>query len=75
MTDEVNMQQLRETAIQLKIGDYTRHVFLCVGETCCSKEAGEEAWKALKDQLKARNLSLSSGPNACYRTKAGCLRV
>ena len=75
MTNEVRIEQLRETALQLKIGDYTRHVFLCVGEACCSKEQGDEAWKALKDGLKARNLSLSSGPSACYRTKAGCLRV
>ena len=67
--------KLRETAAQLKIGNYSRHIFLCVGESCCSKEQGELAWKALKDQLKERDLSLSTGPSACYRTKAGCLRI
>lgn len=75
MSDDSIDQRLRDTAIQLKIGDYTRHIFLCVGETCCSGPEGEAAWKALKDGLKQRNLSLSTGPSACYRTKAGCLRV
>ena len=67
--------KLRETAAQLKIGNYSRHIFLCVGESCCSKEQGELAWKALKNQLKERDLSISTGPSACYRTKAGCLRI
>lgn len=71
----MDLEKLRETASQLKIGHYSRHVFLCIGESCCSKEQGELAWKALKDQLKERELSISTGPNACYRTKAGCLRV
>ncbi len=71
----MDLEKLRETASQLKIGHYSRHVFLCIGESCCSKEQGELAWKALKDQLKELDLSLSTGPNACYRTKAGCLRV
>lgn len=71
----MDLEKIRETALQLKIGQYSRHVFLCIGESCCSKEQGELAWKALKDQLKERDLSLSTGPNACYRTKAGCLRV
>ena len=71
----MDLEKLRETASQLKIGHYSRHVFLCIGESCCSKEQGEHAWKALKDQLKERGLSLSTGANACYRTKAGCLRV
>jgi len=72
---EPDLEKLRGIAAQLKIGQFSRHVFLCVGETCCSKEQGEAAWKVLKDQLKSRNLSLSNGPTACYRTKVGCLRV
>ncbi len=71
----MDLEKLRETASQLKIEHYSRHVFLCIGESCCSKEQGELAWKALKDQLKELDLSLSTGPNACYRTKTGCLRV
>ena len=71
----MELEKLREVASQLKIGSYSRHIFLCVGESCCSKEQGELAWKVLKDLLKERNLSLSTGPAACYRTKVGCLRV
>ena len=36
---------------------------------------GNAAWEALKKELKDKNLSLSTGPNACYRTKVGCLRL
>ena len=67
--------KLTELADKLLIGRYRRHVFLCVGEECCTKEEGEAAWEALKRELKDNNLSLSTGPNACYRTKVGCLRV
>ena len=75
MTLQPDLEKLRETAIQLKIGQYTRHIFLCVGGTCCSKESGAQSWKALKDGLKERNLSLSNAPAACYRTKVECLRI
>lgn len=67
--------QLAKIADKLHIGGYHRHVFLCIGEECCSKDDGEAAWDALKRELKDKNLSLSTGPNACYRTKVGCLRV
>jgi (2Fe-2S) ferredoxin len=66
---------LPEVAAKLGIGAYHRHVFLCTGATCCSPEEGNAAWDVLKKELKDKNLSLSTGPNACYRTKAGCLRV
>jgi (2Fe-2S) ferredoxin len=64
-----------EIARQLGIGGFSRHVFLCAGPTCCDEPVGQAAWEALKHELKRLNLSLSTGPNACYRTKAGCLRV
>ena len=67
--------QLPQIAEQLCIGAYTRHVFLCVGGKCASAEEGQKAWECLKKELKDRNLSLSTGPNACYRTKVDCLRV
>jgi (2Fe-2S) ferredoxin len=57
------------------IGRYHRHVFLCVGPDCCEPDVGLAAWEVLKGQLKERNLSLSTGPNACYRTKVQCLRI
>lgn len=66
---------LPEVAAKLGIGSYHRHVFLCTGDKCCTTEVGIAAWEALKRELKDRNLSLSTGPNACYRTKVGCLRI
>jgi (2Fe-2S) ferredoxin len=66
---------LPEVAAKLGIGFYHRHVFLCVGDSCCTAEVGQAAWDALKKELKDRNLSLSTGPNACYRTKVNCLRI
>ncbi len=55
------------------IGHYRRHVFLCTGPTCCSPDEGLRAWEALKAGIKEQNLG--SGPNACYRSKVGCLRI
>jgi (2Fe-2S) ferredoxin len=69
------LARLKAVAEKLEIGHYSRHVFLCVGEACCSAEDGAKAWEALKGELKRRNLSLAAGPHACYRTKVGCLRV
>ena len=66
---------IEEVAAKLGIGSYHRHVFLCTGDKCCTAEVGQAAWEALKTELKARGLSLSTGPNACYRTKVGCLRI
>lgn len=68
-------QRLACIANQLKIGCYHRHVFLCVGDNCCTAEVGAAAWECLKGELKRRNLSLAEGPQACYRTKVDCLRV
>lgn len=72
MDDKTALARIADT---LKIGEYHRHVFLCVGEECCSAEEGQAAWEVLKKELKDRNLSLSTGPGACYRTKVQCLRV
>jgi (2Fe-2S) ferredoxin len=70
--------KLADIAAKLLIGEFHRHVFLCVGDSCCSatgKDGAQAAWDALKDELKARGLSLATGPAACYRTKVSCLRV
>lgn len=71
----MDKHKLTQVADKLRIGHYHRHVFLCVGGACCPEEVGAAAWEALKKELKDRNLSLADGPNACYRTKVGCLRV
>jgi (2Fe-2S) ferredoxin len=68
-------QKLEDIAAKLGIGAYRRHVFLCTGPRCCTEEEGQAAWDALKKELKDKGLSLSTGPNACYRTKVGCLRI
>jgi len=65
--------ELRAAAAQQGIGAYHRHVFLCTGPSCCTPETGLAAWEALKTLLKES--ALGSGPNACYRTKVGCLRI
>jgi (2Fe-2S) ferredoxin len=65
--------ELRRVADKLGIGSYHRHVFLCTGPKCCTEETGQAAWDALKQTLKDRGLL--TGPNACYRTKVGCLRI
>lgn len=66
---------LADAAKKLAIGSYHRHVFLCVGDSCCTSEEGAAAWDELKKLLKDLNLTLSTAPNACYRTKVNCLRV
>ena len=66
-------EQLTNTAAKVGIGRYHRHVFLCTGPSCCTSEDGLAAWEVLKKQLKERGLH--DGPNACYRTKVGCLRI
>ncbi|MDY3560378.1 hypothetical protein R5W23_001612 [Gemmata sp. JC673] len=71
-------EKLAKIAENLLIGAFHRHVMLCVGDACCGavgKDGAQAAWDALKDELKTRNLSLATGPTACYRTKVSCLRV
>ena len=65
--------QLQAVVAKQGIGNYHRHVFLCTGPNCCTPETGLAAWEALKTLLKENGLG--SGPNACYRTKVGCLRI
>ena len=69
----MDKSKLQENAKKLGIGSYTRHVLLCTGPSCCSEKEGLEAWDELKKQIKEKGLS--SGVNACYRTKVGCLRL
>ena len=66
-------EQLQAAAAKVGVGGYQRHVFLCTGPNCCTPEDGLAAWEVLKKELKDHNLG--SGPNACYRTKVGCLRI
>jgi (2Fe-2S) ferredoxin len=65
--------QLQAAAAKVGVGGYRRHVFLCTGPSCCTPEVGQAAWDALKQAIKAEGLG--NGPNACYRSKVGCLRI
>src|SRR5437763_11080502 len=69
----IEADQLNAAVQKLGIGTYMRHVFLCTGPRCCSDEAGQQAWEALKHELKAR--FPLAGPNNCYRTRVACLRI
>src|SRR5262245_10370072 len=66
-------EQLQAIASKIGVGTHRRHVFLCIGQTCCTAEVGNAAWEALKQLIKEKNLG--AGPNACNRTKVGCLRI
>jgi (2Fe-2S) ferredoxin len=66
-------QDLQAAAAKVDVGNYHRHVFLCTGPSCCTPEDGLAAWEKLKQTLKDHDLT--RGPNACYRTKVGCLRI
>ena len=68
-------EKLAAIADKLLIGHFHRHVFLCIGDACCTSEVGRETWEKLKSELKERKLSLATGPAACYRTKVQCLRI
>jgi len=57
----------------LGIGTFETHLFLCTGPDCCTPEAGQEAWKALKRTVKELNPELRTA--RLYRTKVGCLRI
>jgi (2Fe-2S) ferredoxin len=67
MTDP--RQEVNEAAAKVGVGTYTRHVFLCVGPSCCTPEEGMRAWEVLKKEIKERGLT------TCARTKVGCLRI
>jgi (2Fe-2S) ferredoxin len=65
--------ELEAVAAKIGISHSARHVFLCLGPTCCAAEVGEAAWAALKQAI--RDAGLSGGDNVCQRTKVGCLRI
>jgi len=66
-------EELKQAAAKVGVGGYHRHIFLCTGPSCCTTDGGLAAWEVLKRELKEKGLL--AGPNACYRTKVGCLRI
>jgi len=67
---------LADTATNLGLRNYQRHIFLCADATepkCAPRQQGLDSWEFLKRRLKELNLA---GPSALVlRTKANCLRV
>lgn len=57
----------------MKIGDYTRHIFLCVNGDCAPAEQAETSWRYLKKRL--RQLKLADTEGGVFRTQASCLRI
>ncbi len=65
-----------------KIGGATldRHIFICAlseKQECCSREAGERAWKYLKKRLKELGLAgpKTAAGGGVQRSKADCLQI
>jgi (2Fe-2S) ferredoxin len=57
----------------LKIGSYTRHIFLCTHGDCAPSEQALESWLFLKKRL--RQLGLAEVEGGVYRTQANCFRI
>jgi len=66
-------ERLERISKKLHLGDYQRHIFLCVGGDCAPSEDQDAAWKFLKARLK--ELDLVDVERGVFRSKAGCLRV
>jgi len=58
---------------KLRLGAQSRHVFLCVGGKCASREQGKASWEHLKRRLREAGLQDTVG--GVLRTQADCLRV
>ena len=66
---EEKSEELQAAAAKLHLASAKRHVFLCTGPSCCTPEEGQKAWEALKQHIKAHQLT------SCNRNKVGCLRI
>ena len=64
---------LQAAVAKLKIGDQSRHVFLCVGGKCAPADQGQASWDHLKRRLREAGLQDVAG--GVLRTRADCLRV
>jgi (2Fe-2S) ferredoxin len=67
------LDRLEKMAEKLHLGDYARHILLCVGGDCATDEQQQQSWQFLKRRLK--ELELVDVEGAVYRSKVECLRV
>jgi len=58
---------------KLKLGDQRRHVLLCIGGKCATRDQGQASWDHLKRRL--RELGLQDVRGGVLRTRADCLRI
>ena len=68
-----DIEAARASAEKRGIGEYERHMFICIGPDCCTPEEGQAAWSQLKTA--AARINGSSDKGRLYRTKVGCLRI
>jgi (2Fe-2S) ferredoxin len=59
---------LQEGLAKAGVAGARRHLFLCVGPTCCVEADGLATWEHIKRRLKEAELP-------AMRTKAACLRI
>ncbi len=71
--EEPEYQRLERISRRLRLRDYQRHIFLCVGGDCSPAEEQQKAWRFLKKRLK--ELGRVDSDEAIFRSKADCLRV
>ena len=63
--------ELQKTIQKLGIDGIKRHMFICIGDKCCSAEEGMKTWDFLKSRCREQDATQAG----VYRTKVGCLRV
>lgn len=73
LTPEMEERALAGAARKLRLGDYRRHILLCVGGDCASRDEQDGAWQFLKRRL--AELGLVDVEGAVFRSKVECLRV
>jgi (2Fe-2S) ferredoxin len=66
-------EELASIAQRLRIGEYTRHILLCVGGDCAPAAEALAAWEFLKRRL--RELGLVGVSGGVYRSKVQCLQI
>jgi (2Fe-2S) ferredoxin len=64
---------LQTVARGLRIGDFGRHIFLCVHGDCSPRDQSAASWQFLKRRL--RELGLDRARGGVYRTQVECLRI
>ncbi len=69
----VAVSRLAILSRNLHLGEYRRHILLCVGGDCAPREEQDVSWEFLKRRLK--ELGLVDVEGAVYRSKVECLRI